>query len=56
MELGEDFLCQSCQTACDISDYDLVSTLFLENLPEDSWDERNDKSVEFKNMEDANIR
>ena len=29
--------------------------LFLANLPEESWGERNDKSVEFKNMDDDNI-
>ena len=28
---------------------------FLANLPEESWEGRNDKSAEFKNMEDANI-
>ena len=31
-----------------------MTAFFLENLPEGSLSERNDKSVEFKNMDDTN--
>ena len=34
----------------------LLAFSFLENLPQESWSERNVQSIEFENMEDANIR
>ena len=30
--------------------------VFLENLPKESWSERNDKHAKFKSMEDANTK
>ena len=61
MELRKIFrvsLVECIADVADISDciWRQIFSFLLANLPEDSWRERNDESVEFNNMEDADVR